>query len=72
MTEIVSIVGKVVSNVRAMTKKEMEAEGWAGLRNTIIEFEDGTKVFASRDEEGNGPGCLFGVDDKGGSFYIFG
>lgn len=66
-----SIVGKKVKSVRKMTKKEMKTEGWSS-HATVIVFEDGSKVFASCDEEGNGPGCLFGMDEKGKGFYLMG
>lgn len=55
-----SIIGNTVKTLRLMTDEELEAEGWSGERAVCLEFADGTLLFASRDEEGNGPGCLMG------------
>jgi hypothetical protein len=68
-----ALIGKKVVRVRSMTKKELEAEGWADYSHRdalVMVFDDGTKVFASRDEEGNGPGALFGNGPDDGSFYV--
>ena len=55
-----SFKGKVVRDVRDMTPEEMDREGWSQITK-VIEFTDGTLVYASSDDEGNGPGVLFGV-----------
>ena len=60
-----AIVGKTVKEVRKMTPAESKKEGWAGISTTVVEFEDGTKIYASRDPEGSGPGALFGVNSAG-------
>ncbi len=67
----VEIIGKKVVKLRPMTKREMTAQGWEYGRRScvIIELEGGIKLYASRDEEGNGPGALFGTD-KEGSFIL--
>lgn len=47
-----------------MTLAEARAEGWEDHNYeavTVIEFQDGALAYPSRDEEGNGPGALFGV-----------
>lgn len=36
----------------------------------MIELDDGTLLFPSQDEEGNGPGAIFG-NTKGEGFYVF-
>lgn len=57
-------VGLKVTDVRMMTKGELDSEGWEesfGDFPVVIVFEDGSKIYASCDPEGNGPGCLFGV-----------
>jgi hypothetical protein len=67
------LVGRVVKAVRPMTEAELGAEGWEARRGgapAVIEFEDGTIVYPSRDDEGNGPGALFGVDGRGRSFQL--
>jgi len=65
------LVGKVVKDVRPMTKAEMESEYWDDRPPTVIVFEDGTKLYPSRDEEGNGPGCLFGENEGGKKFALY-
>ena len=61
--------GFVVKQVRPMTPFEMRNEGWEaplfGTPPMVIEFTNGTRVFASADAEGNGPGVLFGIDEFG-------
>jgi len=59
------LVGKKVVAVRGMTNAEMRKEGWdTSERATVIVFDDDTKVYASQDEEGNGPGAFFGRKGK--------
>ena len=53
------LIGKKIKNVRNLTKKEIEAEGWYN-GTTAIELEDGTLLYASQDDEGNGAGAMFG------------
>jgi hypothetical protein len=64
-------VGKKIKNVRKMTARELEKEGWSENRPPIvIVLDDGSKMFASMDEEGNGPGCMFGSIPDGTSVYV--
>ena len=55
--------GRKIVKIREMTKKEANNEGWDlshdGCR--VLELDDGIKLYASRDYEGNGPGALFFV-----------
>jgi hypothetical protein len=54
------LVGKKIIEVRQMTEEEVEYEGWPGAGDdTVLVLDDGTRVFASSDEEGNNPGALF-------------
>jgi len=56
-----------------MKPAELNAEGWdagPGDCPVTLVLDDGTKLFPSRDPEGNGPGALFGVDPRGESFGI--
>ena len=63
-----TFVGKTIVGARYMTKAEAEREGWNGRPLVLIlDDDDGTMIFPSRDDEGNGPGALFG-SDKDGSF----
>jgi len=61
---------KEIKAIRPMTAKEMRKEYWTGNRPTVIELTDGTLFYASQDEEGNGPGCMFGVDPEGNHFGL--
>jgi hypothetical protein len=64
-------VGKKIKTVRFMTAKELEHEGWSGNRPPIvIVLTDGSKIFPSSDDEGNGPGCMFGSTPDGTSVYV--
>lgn len=64
MTKEKPIVGQKIKAIRPMTILERKAEGWDWDGNTVIELENGILLYASMDEEGNGPGSLFGVDGK--------
>jgi len=69
--EVHTLVGRKVKAVRKMTAKELESEGWSGQAPpVVIVFDNGDRVFASCDSEGNGPGVLFGNGPRGGSFYV--
>jgi hypothetical protein len=63
------LVGRTIKQVRKMTAKELEAEGWEGDHALVIELDNGTLVYPSRDDEGNGPGALFG-SANGVNFYV--
>lgn len=65
------MIGAKVVAVRYMTKQEMEREGWDDDRPSVaIVFDSGAIVYPSQDEEGNGPGCLFGYYEGGEQFYV--
>jgi len=53
------IIGKKIVDVRQMTPKELEAEGWMSTTLCMV-LEDGTLLYPSRDSEGNDGGALFG------------
>jgi hypothetical protein len=57
------LAGKVVKEARYLTPKEAEDLGWEN-RPVAIFFTDGTYVFPSQDDEGNGAGALFTSDEK--------
>jgi hypothetical protein len=66
------VIGQTIVAVRAMTKKEQQEEGWDEDCHgpaTVIVLSNSTRIYASQDDEGNGPGALFGTD-KYGSFYL--
>ena len=57
------LVGRTIRNVHYMAAADVAAQCWdrAAL---MIELEDGTRIWPSQDEEGNGPGALFTSSDK--------
>lgn len=62
MSEVnVSIIGQTIKSFRRMTQAELDAEGWDDYHKTafVLELGNGLKVYASQDDEGNGPGTLF-------------
>lgn len=63
------LIGKMIKRVRPLTEEELEREGWD--RPTLaLELSGGDVIYASRDDEGNGPGTLFGCTKKGETFYV--
>ena len=62
------IIGLKIVDVRMMTNRELALEGWSEELSpheepTAIVLEDGQVLYPSRDDEGNGPGAIFGCDD---------
>jgi hypothetical protein len=57
------MIGNKILQIRPMTKAELQAEGWNHSNEvpSVIVLENGLKLYPSRDTEGNGGGCLFGV-----------
>ena len=55
--------GKKIVKIREMTKKEAENEAWDLSHNgcRVLVLDNGIKLYASQDYEGNGPGALFFV-----------
>lgn len=67
------IEGAKIVEVRPMTRKELKAEGWEIGRHgapAVVVLDNGAKLYASQDSEGNGPGALFVGDSNGGTFQI--
>lgn len=62
-----NVEGRTIAKVRPMTKDELDANGWDDRWDgvVVLELDDGTRLFPSRDPEGNGPGAMFGSDDEG-------
>jgi hypothetical protein len=68
-----SVAGHTIVEVRPMTRAELKKEGWETGRHlppTVLVLDNGTKLYPSRDEEGNGPGAMFGADAKGSNFML--
>ncbi len=63
------LIGKKITGVRAMTKAELENEGWT-RHGTAVVLDDETIIYASADGEGNRPGVLFGRNKDGTMFYV--
>jgi predicted transcriptional regulator len=61
------IIGAKIKKIRPMTKAEMSAEMWDDFRGApvVLELDNGTKLYASQDDEGNGPGAIFGTTKEG-------
>lgn len=57
------LVGKKIAAVSYLTEEELTELGWDSSC-IAIELDDGTVIFASQDDEGNGPGALFTNNDK--------
>jgi len=65
------ITGKKIVAVRKLTAKEMQNEGWDTSSEAMcLVLEGGALIYASRDDEGNGPGSLFG-QQKGQTYTIW-
>lgn len=56
------LIGKKVVNCDYLSEQEMEMLGW-DKSPLVIFFDDGTHIYASRDDEGNDGGALFTSDD---------
>ncbi len=52
------LVGKKIVAIRYMDKTEMENHGWSSGA-LLIQLDDGTIIYPSCDDEGNGAGALF-------------
>lgn len=59
------LLGRKVVEVRLLTDSELSNLGWDNA-TFVIFFNDGTYIFPSQDDEGNGPGALFGHSKKHG------
>jgi hypothetical protein len=67
------IIGHKVAAVRPMTQSELDDEYWSchmGNMPVVIELENGTKLYASKDSEGNGPGVLLGCTKNKNKFQL--
>ena len=61
-----NLSGKIIQRVRRMSPAELEANYWyPDSEALVIELTDGTLLYPSQDEEGNGPGVLFAQTAEG-------
>jgi hypothetical protein len=58
------LVGRRIAGVRWMTQDEQEQLGWDNAA-VVLELDNGTLVWPSADDEGNGAGALLGFDAAG-------
>ncbi len=66
-------IGQRIVAVRAMTQGELQREGWFPRLHEqalTVELELGV-LYAACDEEGNGPGAMFGRDGMGALVSLF-
>jgi len=67
------IIGQQIAAIRNMTKEELTEEGWEfsnPLSTTVIVLSNGTIIYPSADDEGNGPGVLYGKVPNVGGIYV--
>jgi hypothetical protein len=66
------LIGRKIVDIRSATPQELASFGFEEDLSgpcTVIVLDNGTKIFPSRDGEGNGYGVLFG-EYKGVQFYV--
>ena len=59
------LLGQKLCAIQPLTEKRAEEFGfdpWGFENGVVLVFENGVHLVASRDPEGNGPGCMFGLD----------
>ena len=52
------LLNRRIVKVRYMTEAEAHEMEW-NWRGIVLQLDDGTLIFPSEDDEGNGPGALF-------------
>lgn len=57
------LYGRKIKGVRYMNTEEMQSHGWYS-RPFLIELDNGTILYSSRDDEGNDGGALFTTNRK--------
>lgn len=68
-----TLEGKRIVQIRPMNGEEMEHEGWIsmpGFVHVCLVLDDGQRLYASQDDEGNGPGALFGRYPNGQTYRV--
>ena len=63
------LLNKKIVAVRYLTEQEQEILGWYS-RCVVIELEDGTIVYPSKDDEGNDAGALYFQSDKDNDYIL--
>ena len=57
------LLGRKIVRVRYVTEQEMRDLYWH-QSGVVMELDNGTLVYPSQDDEGNGPGALFTSDEN--------
>jgi len=61
--------GRKIKSVGKLSAKQMDDMMWDGEPPATLIFEDGTRLYASRDPEGNGPGQMIIHMPDGKEYY---
>ena len=64
-----NLVGRKIVSVRYLSDEELETLDWYD-KAIVIQLDDGSIIFPSRDDEGNGAGALFGQNEAGESIDL--
>jgi len=67
------LIGRKIVRIRPLSNADRKVEGWEETHGatSVIELDDGTLIYPSQDDEGNGPGTLFGRGKSGDTFYVW-
>jgi len=69
-----NLIGRKIVDIITLSEEDIEAEGWENSPYPClgILLDDGNIIYPSQDEEGNGPGALFGkiVEDDVRFFIV--
>jgi hypothetical protein len=57
------LVGKKITSVSYMHPQDVSDMDWSRAP-IVITLDDGTSIYPSQDDEGNGPGSIFTTDEK--------
>lgn len=63
------LLNKKIVQVRYMTDAEQQAFGW-NHKAVVLQLEDNTLVFPSRDDEGNDAGALHYLKDNEADYCL--
>lgn len=64
------LLGRTIKLVRYMTNEEANEFGWY-RRAVVIQLNDGTCIYPSRDDEGNDAGALFTTSEELPTIPVF-
>lgn len=66
-------IGRTIVAARPISPAEAELEGWDFRLEgcAVLVLDDGSTLYPSADDEGNGAGRIFGINPEGESVYVF-